>query len=154
MSRYNDRIELAALAHRRYPDMELPLAVMCFQSDRRRAGLGALDEHRRRGLRLSGIRNYKCDVIEHRQARYHMIRHTPARMEYERQAGEDFNPNASYAEMTVQMIQIPERSEHLCVAADYADLVEQYGRHRIAAALREARRQIRGSGRTSPNRTQ
>lgn len=49
MTNYNDETQMFRLASRRYPQARAVLAVSYFCSDRRRAGLGALDE-RKRGL--------------------------------------------------------------------------------------------------------
>lgn len=137
----DDRMELAGLAHRRYPDVELPLAIRFLESDRRRAGLGALDERRRK---VGGnISNYKRDVYEQMQVRYHLVRHTPARMEYPRMSWDEWMPTlGNAAEAKITLIQVPARDQHLCVPADYRDLREQSGRRKIAATLREARRQL------------
>lgn len=140
MSRMNDRMELVALAHRRYPDMELPLALMCFQSDRRRAGLGALDSNRRRGHK--GVHNYKMDS-EGRGVRYHLVRQAPAGWKFPLVRWENIDLTANYSEATIKLVPVPERNEHLCVPADYMDLREQSGRRVIAATLREARKQIK-----------
>lgn len=142
MSRMRDRMELAGLAHRRYPYMELPLAMMRFESDRRCAGLGSLDADRRRGPKFSGVRNYKL-LTERGRVLYHLIRHTPAGWKYPRVDMDTFCPTTNYAEATIKLVPVPERSEHLCVPADHSDLFEQSGRRVIAAMLKEARRQLK-----------
>jgi hypothetical protein len=139
MNLANDRMEAAGLAHRRYPDMPLDLALFCFRSDRRTAGLGALDERKRK--RRGEVANYKLDVFEHRQVRYHLIRHTRARREYD---PESFSSIDVFdAKSTVLLIDIPERTQHLVVPVDYFDFENQRGRRRVAIALRIARRQLR-----------
>lgn len=46
---FDDRMAFVSLARQRYPDFPLPMAVEALVSDRRKAGLGALDERLRRG---------------------------------------------------------------------------------------------------------
>jgi hypothetical protein len=136
----NDRLELMALAHRRYPGMPLPLALMCFESDRNRAGLGALDESRRHVG--ANINNYKRSVQERGGVIYHLVRHAPARRKFQPMELEDFVPGANYASATVTVVDVPEKTEHLCVARDFRDLREQRGRNETAILLRKARRQL------------
>lgn len=138
----HDKMELAGLAYRRYPGMPLPMAVECFLSDRRKAGLGALDERKRRvGADIS---NYKRDVMEHGQVRYHLVRHTPAHRKYDLPPCAAFDPEAPGMDtMTVRTFEVPAKNVHLCVPADYRDFHEQALRRRVAQALREARRQLR-----------
>jgi hypothetical protein len=151
MSLPEDRVELAALAHRRYPDMELPLAVRCLLSDRRHAGLGALDERRRLGR--NGVNNYKHGLLESGQVRYHLVRRTPPRMDYPLVSWADFAAHSiDHAEPTIALVKIPARNQHLCVPADWRELTEQSGRRSVAAALRKARRMLRnGEGAFPPS---
>jgi hypothetical protein len=136
----NDRLELVALAHRRYPDMPLRLALMCFESDRNRAGLGALDESRRHVG--ANINNYKRAVHERGGVIYHLVRHSPACRRFQPAEFEDFDPDANYATATVTTVDVPAKTEHLCVARDFRDLREQRGRKETAILLRKARRQL------------
>lgn len=133
-------MELPWLAHRRYPDVDPELAIAFFESDRQRAGLGALDERRRRG---KGIRNYKRYELAHDQVRYYLERYTPMRREYAKPRWEAINAGNAPINATVQVVVIPERNQCLCVPVSGWDFRDQRGRRMVAGALRDARKQLR-----------
>lgn len=132
-----ERMEVALLAHRRYPDMPLDLALMCFESDRRRAGLGALDDRKRRGVEVfrSKRLDFASDLVIYR---FGIAR--PAREEYVPQDWMDFDPSKDYSTLTVQRVKIPAHKEKFGLNVRVRDFYDQRTRNLIARQLRNARR--------------
>lgn len=141
MDRLDERMELAGLAHKRYPDVPLLLALDFFLSDRRRAGLGALDERKRN---VGGnVNNFKRDVFERGGVVYHLRRYSPERREFAPESFTYWGPSIDAATAIVKTVTIPARDERLCVDVAYRDFQTQYGRRMVASMLRHARRQLR-----------
>jgi hypothetical protein len=147
MRRYEpDAIRLAMA---RYPDMSPLLALSCFESDRRAAGLGALDEKRRN--RRSQVRNTKAVVWTGKNGEvvvYSRVIDVPERMSYPKLDVSELvllGPGASVtAERSfVTLKRDPARFVHLQLQVDPRDMADQFGRTMVARQLREMRRRTR-----------
>lgn len=131
--------KLVLLALRRYPYKAIDLAVMFFQSDRRRAGLGALDERRRRGKEL--FRRKRLDLFSG-DVFYEFGVNRPARREYvQPDLGlVPWSIGAQAAALTIAAQEIPAETTRLAMRVPSKDLLDQSGRSVVAAELRRARR--------------
>ena len=130
-------LDVAGLAHARYPNEPIDLAIMMFMSDRRAAGLGALDDNKRpRGRRP--VRNIKRVDLLSGDVLYERIIDAPAhqvlpRMEFEYTVG---SPGPAYVKATY----VPARKSHFCVRIERGWLESQRDRRMAANYLRELRR--------------
>lgn len=139
-----DRNEVATLAMRRYPDVGMLMAIMFFENDRARAGLGALDERKRR--HGGNVNNFKRWDFGSDQIRYHLVRHTPPRREYALVSMADLlDVRIDSATATVSTVYVPAVNKHLVVPVSPKSLRHQSDRRMVAAALRDTRRQLRTS---------
>ncbi len=134
----SENATLGKLAMRRYPDMNPLLAVECYLSDRREAGLGALDERKRMdSRRRSPVRNTKTRDLLDGRLHYSRRIDIPARDEWPLFDG-DYLPGAGSVTDTVTITRIPARHAHM---ACYAEAPRtQVDREVLAALLRELRR--------------
>lgn len=141
MSRF-PMLELAAIAHKRYPDMALDLAVMCLLSDRRAAGLGALDDRKRRASRRhSPVRNIKERDLLSGHLIYSRTIHIEAHQVLPELDFADYLPGAGAKHMTVTVTTVPER--RVAMAMNCYPPETQAERNIVAASLRELRRSTR-----------
>lgn len=136
-----DRMERAALAHRRYPDMPLDLALQCFESDRSHAGLGALDERKRSGR--GEVRNRKRTNLEGGRILYDMVIDRPERRRWP-VAPEPWILSGVTSKATVTLEVVPAKLERRCLPVTRDMLRTQRDRTYIAHELRRARRDMRG----------
>lgn len=129
-----DLMALAGLAHRRYPNERIDFAMMMFQSDRRRAGLGALDTRHRHGRHISNVkeRRYTGEVC------YTLSINAPARQQYKRPPMWKLGQPAP---ATIQLETVPARQGRICYVVQ--DLGTQRERDAAAHTLLEARKQLR-----------
>lgn len=133
-------MERAALAHRRYPDMPLVLALQCFDSDRRHAGLGALDERKRSGR--GEVRNRKRMSLEDGRILYDMVIDRPERRRWPTMP-EPRPLSGVTSESTVTLELVPATLERRCLPVTWRMLSSQRDRTYIAHELRRARRDMR-----------
>lgn len=129
---------LAGLAHRRYPDMDLLLAIECFRSDRQRAGMGALDVNKRRGggREISRVKR----VNHYGEVQYKLAFSRPAREAWTPQRfelGAEIGP-----ESTITMELVPAKQRAVGLHCFARDLFDQGMRSVIAAELRVVRRSL------------
>lgn len=139
-----DRMELLGLAHRRYPDVEPWIAVEFFLSDRRRAGLGALDARRRLSVARKEISYYKQMDFYTGRIEYDARLNVPARREYpklQESLADFFNDNSALA--CVQLIERPAVMAHLRLPFERSIFDSQTGRRFVAKELRKLRLQLR-----------
>lgn len=134
----SENATLGKLAMRRYPDMNPFLAIECYLSDRREAGLGALDERKRmESRRRSPVRNTKTRDLLDGRLHYHRRIDIPPRDEWPMFDG-DYWPGAGCVTDKVTLTRIPARQAHM---ACYATAPRtQADRNELAAMLRELRR--------------
>lgn len=130
--------DVFTLAHRRYPGVDGALAVMYFMSDRRAAGLGALDERKRvfkgqtvvcvktRSL-LDGTVLYTTRV--HRLGGREQPEFVPYPVSIDCPANE-----------TIQLKRVAPVDVCLCIKVDQHEFADQWGRRNVAKALKELRR--------------
>jgi hypothetical protein len=131
-------LEVALLARGRYPDVPIRLAIIQFYSDRRRAGLGALDVERR-SPRRGGVTRLKTITSFGLYVRYVFQREPYQRFD---------EPPPSFAagslvfspDATVQVVTVP--GYDLIAPFSVQDLRDQRGRTHIARSLRAMRRQL------------
>lgn len=145
---YNGRMELAGLAHRRYPNMQLPMALLCFESDRRKAGLGALDEC----LRGTGkgrwigyrkwVENFTGRVV------YEAIIEIPPHYRVPRIPALDLCGSLITAETCIQATWVPARSERMHLPVDSDVFRTQSGRRYVARQLWRMRKTLREGGKS------
>lgn len=139
--------EFCKQANARYPREPLEVALFFFQSDRKAAGLGALDVRKREASRLGRhpVRNTKWAYEMTRDVFYRL---TIDRLPYteidptqfiELRA---FNPNDPTPDC-VTLIRHPAVFVERMVVINHKEFWTERGREGIAARLREARRQIR-----------
>lgn len=136
-----ENMEIAGLAHRRYPGQPLDLAIMQFRSDRGRAGLGALDERHRRRPGRKQIRNLKRATRD--QVTYDLLIDVTPRQRYARQPIPE--PWEISATSTITVETVPARFDHRCLPFSGYLLGEQSGRWAVAQELRALRREMRKS---------
>lgn len=135
-------LDVAALAHARYPDDPIDLAIMFFMSDRRAAGLGALDESKRpRGRRP--VRNSKYVDIITGQVHYDRTIDVPAHREWPVVDFSSYCIGDTAATDTVTIINAPGRKAHMALRLDRRMFERQSDRRIVAAQLRELRRSTR-----------
>jgi hypothetical protein len=134
--------EIAALAVTRYPKMTTALAVLCFASDRRQAGLGALGGRQWMRNNRAVVRCFKERDAFADRVLYSRIIDIPARDEFPPPDDDWMSVGIDCAaDLTVTLIRVPARFSHLCVKVDAKDFQSQRGRSLIAATLRSMRRQ-------------
>lgn len=128
---------LSLLAHARYPKVPILLAMSYYESDRRAAGLGALDPRRRRGRTI--MRTKEIDLL-HRRVIYTLRTKLPPR---------DVPPAfdellsvgaAGDARLTITRLAAVDVAR--CVALEAHDLDTQRGRDMAAKMLRQARQEL------------
>lgn len=135
--------DILDLAKARYPKVPLTLALRYFSSDRRHAGLGALDASRRRPRRHEQVRNYKELNLVDGRVYYTVVRDTPLRWDYPR----DEPMYALGAPMPpIQLIQTPAVCAVRKLPVQLRDLDDQAGRRRIAMTLLRLRAEIKKAG--------
>lgn len=130
---------LVRLAMRRYPDDNALLAVEFLLSDRREAGLGALDERKRLASRRhSPVRNTKTQDLM--TGRWHYSRRIdiPARDEWPILEA-DYIPGGAH--QTVTIARTPARQTHMACYCERPRT--ETDRRMVAAMLRELRRSTR-----------
>lgn len=133
---------LAARAHKRYPDVPLDLAMLFAASDNRKAGLGALGKRGPAPDRVIG-RWKEQDPMDGRVTYFLRIRqHAGYRYKRETVQLYDFCHPGVEASI-VQLDFVPERNDVLRVRYDRHDFETRSGRRMIAAALLQARRDLR-----------
>lgn len=137
---------LLELALRRYPMMSPPLALMCFCSDRKAAGLGALAEEKRNAK--SEVRNVKYrDWTRARSVFYRMTIDRPPRTVWP-----DREP-ATYitAEATdcITFKRLPAVNKCVMVSVEMDEFFDQNSRGGVARKLRKARQELRSQGETT-----
>jgi len=133
-------MEIEDLARRRYPrKRHIEWAVMQFLSDRHAAGLGALDERRRRGREVQ--RGKFVDPNDGRIV-YRMGVNRPPRRVIPYGDCLDF-PGISKTSATVTCIEVPAIYLRLDIRVDPRDLWDQKGRALAAYRLRNARKELR-----------
>lgn len=145
MNNLDDRMQLAALAMARYPRESVTLAMMMYDSDRRTAGLGALDPRKRHGRDLS---NTKSATLEG-GVEYRLVRRTHDRVERIDPVLEDFRLGISYKEQRFEQRLVRGRVEERVLPVSRDRIRSQSGRSYVAHELRRARREIqsaRGTG--------
>ena len=130
---------LYALQHaiRRYPDVPPRLALHFLESDRGKAGLGALAHAAHRGE----VRNHKIHDLLNRHVVYSMVIDKRARLEYPREFY--CAPIDEDGPQTVTLVTVPAKYVERCVRVWERDLRTQRGRDYVAALLRRARRELR-----------
>lgn len=131
------KTDVLRLALARYPKTPAPLALMYFESDRRAAGLGALD-HRKRGGR-GEVKCYKTVDLMTGRVQYDRIIDVKARDEFP-----SFDRNwmrLEDAPETVTLILRPGRLAHRAVRFDRHDFDTQRGRSMVAKVLMQLRRE-------------
>lgn len=139
-----DNAALAVLAMRRYPDENPLLAIDFLLSDRREAGLGALDGRKRRASRPhSPVRNLKeFDLLSGRliySRTIHILAHHKApTLDY----FEDYLMAYGPQDETYTVTTVPERRVAMAVRIERPPET-QADRDMAAAALRELRRSTR-----------
>jgi hypothetical protein len=132
------RMDLVSLSRRRYPDTDPLIALMYFGSDRRAAGLGALDERKRQGR--GDVRCYKCvDPLTGRVSWHRRIDAPPRDYlpAFDPLGFDLCNPRA-----TITVTRTPARKDHKAVTLDPFLLMDQRGRTVAARYLREMRLQM------------
>lgn len=138
----DERLTIAGLAHRRYPNAELPIAVMFFESDRRAAGLGALDERKRNGgpARSNAVINRKWINLLTGQVCYSRSINIKERWvlpEFEMVPPSISDAASEFVTMTKQ----PAKSAAIALRVDQRTLATQAGRAAVARSLRRMRRE-------------
>lgn len=130
----------------RYRRVPPDVAIFMFHSDRREAGLGALDDTKR----YPANRSYVYSPVIRTKFRQWSGRDQDERIVY------DFRINIPAhvkvppigrpgynANDALTLIQVPARSDHKRIHFARTDFEDQRGRNQIAKALRKARDQIR-----------
>lgn len=133
---------LVRLASRRYPDDSPLLAVEFLLSDRREAGLGALDERKRLASRRhSPVRNTKTQDLM--TGRWHYSRRIdiPPRVEWPPLEADDLLPGSGATIDKVTIRRIPARQVHMACYCERPRT--EADRRMVAAMLRELRRSTR-----------
>lgn len=129
--------DFAAYAMRRYPGEMLALEF--FASDRRVAGLGALDA-KRRPRRRDGISNSKWWDAVSGHICYAMAKRTGDAWQLPRMRLADLTPGTMARDATAQLVLVPGVTWEVRVPVSRDELQSQRGRDTVAAALRRARR--------------
>lgn len=135
-------VDYAGLAHRRYPDVPLELAIEFFASDRRHAGQGALRESSRGQKREPKVQNIKRYDLVRDGYTYWLIRCQPERYEF---PPFDFRPPGSIIPESVTVTRLPAKAADICLRFARRQFQSRAGRDAIARELRKARRRLRES---------
>lgn len=131
------KTDVLRLALARYQKTPAPLALMYFESDRRAAGLGALD-HRKRGGR-GDVKCYKTVDLMTGRVQYDRIIDVKPRDEFPR-----FDMGVMCIDdipETIQIIRRPGRFAQRAVRFDRHDFDTQRGRSMVAKVLMQLRRE-------------
>ncbi len=136
---------LVLLATRRYPGTEPLLAVEFLHSDRRAAGLGALDERKRGPGYSKQVFAFKFRALLNGHICYRWGVSLPPRMvappfDWQSTVLDLRNGRAS---ATLTSTLIPARNESWAINFDARSSEDQQGRTMMACALRDARRKVR-----------
>ncbi|GER16703.1 hypothetical protein [Variovorax boronicumulans] len=139
---HENAFALSRLAHARYPDMSLLLAIECFRSDRQRAGMGALGVKSRGwgGRRRREISRVKHDYSDGK-VQYVLAVNRPERHACPVRSVDDFTLGHP-VEATMTLVLIPAKEVAIGVVCHARDLFDQGMRSHIARELREARRRL------------
>jgi len=137
--------ELLELASRRYQG-EPALALMQFASDRRRAGLGALDIAKRNPGKRKPIRHTK-EVWQDGRVYYKSVLDIPARLVY-LPPQPAISLAAFKAQLTVKTERRPAVKQVRVLPIEFRKFECQSGRREVAMLLRELRKGIRAADQT------
>jgi hypothetical protein len=129
-------------ARRRYPDAPGMLAVSMLASDRRHAGLGALDERLRRKDVLDGPRRIKSQDFETRRICYKLTFRQRPQTHIAK-----FKPVLHFGASSASAVFTQTRTPEITLAIRHwarpVDLTDQDARDALARALWGARRELR-----------
>lgn len=131
-------------AHARYPREPLTLALMMFESDRRMAGLGALDITKRLHRKNEGykfVSNTKQMHVLNGTCVYQLAVHRLAFFEYPE--FDSLMPTEGSGAECVTVTRKPEKFSERWVPVNPRDLWTERGRDMIAYTLRKVRREMR-----------
>lgn len=141
--RFNEQIELLALAMRRYPDVMPDLALLYFASDRRAAGLGSLDlrnprrrsQNPRRNLQNTKQFNHLTGAVM-----YDRVLDVPPRQTFEGSMPSSVKSIGDDAFLTIKTLAA--RHGHLRLDVEPDRLKTQKGRNYVAQELRKMRAMV------------
>lgn len=139
-------LDVAKLAVARYPCKPVDLAIVFFMSDRRSAGLGALDERKRQRRPSQRVRCVKRLDLERGDIFYDRIIDVPPLQSLDIP---EWPPALDDAPEYVTIRTTPARFAHRCVRVPARSFEHQRDRDFVAACLRELRRQTLSEQKTA-----